>query len=131
MNNIDRITKLEEMLEKIQKELDEIKWSNNDNECKVDTFERVKSQEAFYNIILKDTTTVLEQFETEYCKGFNEDCFKNNNYKINYKNIICLKCYKLINYLIHALFKALSLPILSSLLSFSSPSSSLSKSSLN
>jgi len=49
MNNAERITKLEEMLEKLQKELDEIKGSNNDNECKVDTFERVKRQEAFYN----------------------------------------------------------------------------------
>lgn len=83
MNNAERITKLEEMLEKIEKELDEIKWSYNDNECKVDTvdtFERVKSQEAFYNISLDGVATIFKQFETEQFEDFNNNCFKNNNY---------------------------------------------------
>ena len=80
MNNVERITKLEEMLEKIQKELDEIKCSDNDNECKVNTFERVKSHEAFYNISLENKTNIYRQFETEQLGGFNNDCFKNNNY---------------------------------------------------
>ena len=80
MNDVERITKLEEMLEKLQKELDEIKCSDNNNECRVDTFERVKRQEAFYNISLEGVTTVLKQFETEQFEDFNNNCFKNNNY---------------------------------------------------
>ena len=88
MNNAERITKLEEMLEKIQKELDEIKLSNNDeiklsnndNEYKVDTFERVKRMETFYTISLDGNAFVFEQFETESSEDFNNNCFKNNNY---------------------------------------------------
>lgn len=78
--NEERITKLEEMLEKIQKELDEIKCSDNNNEYKVDTFERVKHQEAFYNISLDCETAVFKQFETKQSEDFNNNCFKNNNY---------------------------------------------------
>jgi hypothetical protein len=77
---MERITKLEEKLEKKQKEINEIKCSDNDNEYKVDTFERVKSQEAFYNISLDGVTTIFKQFETEQFEDFNNNCFKNNNY---------------------------------------------------
>lgn len=89
--NEERITKLEEMLEKlqnksdemferIQKELDEIKWSDNNNECKVDTFERVESGEKYYFICLKDTINVLAQFEAESFSSYNANCFSSNNY---------------------------------------------------
>ena len=80
MNNAERITKLEEMLERIQKELDKIKCSNNDNEYKVDTFERVKSQEEFYNITLESRITVFKHFEMESFRSYDKDCFENNNY---------------------------------------------------